>query len=119
MIALLAITAILLLVSGTMKLRAAGRAKLGLHLFSLLEIMFGGLVLFLMISSPLTASQGFGVTVAGTTLIIISSLHLGSRLRHQRRIRDLSEGRRLENYVKYFSNLPGEEGGQEETPPAG
>lgn len=110
MLPLLALTAILLLVSGVVKLRAAARAEMGLHLFSLLELLCGVLLFAIMATASLTGEQGLAVVIGATALIVVSSFHLGARLKHQRRIRDLTEGRRLENYLKYFSNVPGEAG---------
>ena len=110
MLPLIALTAVLLLVSGVVKLRAAARAEVGLHLFSLLEILFGVLLFPVTAAMPLTGGQGLATVTGATALIVVSSFHLGARLKHQRRIRDLTEGRRLENYLKYFSNLPGEAG---------
>lgn len=110
MVPLLALTAVLLLVSGAVKLRAAARAKVGLHLFSLLEILAGALLFLVMMAVPLAGEQGLAVATGATLLIVVSSVHLGSRLRHQRHLRDLTEGRRLESYVKYMSKVPEETG---------
>ena len=96
-------TAVLLLTSGIVKLRAADRAGLGLSLFALIEI-FGGLLLAAVsFSSPFTPEQGLGVILASVGLVLFSSLHMWRQLKGLQRKRDLSEGARLRTYVRYLS----------------
>ena len=116
MTVLLALTMLLLLVSGVVKLRTAERTKMGLHLFSLLEIFAGVAVAVLMLGGPLTAGQGMAAVAGSVALVLGSSIHLGRRLKNSRRLRGLTEGRRLENYVKYLSNIPEEPGAGDDDP---
>jgi hypothetical protein len=116
MTALLVLTAILLLTSSVTKLRAAARAQIGLHLLSVLEGVGAMALASVALSGSLTADQGMKAVVGAVVAILVSSLHLGSRLGRQRRLRDLTEGRRLQNYLNYLSVQP-EEPGQGGTPP--
>ena len=107
---LLILTAILLAVSGAFKLRAAARAELGLHSFSLLELVAAVALMVLTMAASLSAEQGFGAVVAAVVLIVVSSWHLGKSLGRRRRLRGLTEGRRLETYVKYMADIPEDPG---------
>lgn len=107
---LLIVTAVLLLASGIVKLRAGERAGLGLSLLSLLEVLVGLLLVGASFASPLTPTQGLGVVVASVVLVLFSSLRMWVRLRDLQRKRDLSEGSRLETYVAYLSTSLGPDG---------
>ena len=104
MILLLVVTAILLLTSGIVKLRAADRAGLGLSLFALLEIFAGLILAGVSFTNPFTPSQGLGVVLASVALVLGSSLHMWGQLKGVARKRDLSEGARLRTYVRYLSS---------------
>jgi hypothetical protein len=108
--ALLVVTAILLITSGVVKLRAADRAGLGLSLFALLET-FAGLVLAAgSFTNPFTPGQGLWVVVASVGLVLGSSLHMWRQLKGLQRKRDLSESARLRTYVQYLSGTLGPDG---------
>ena len=116
MIALLVLTAILLVLSGAFKLRSAARGEVGLHLPSVLELLAGVGLMLRMTAPPVPVEQGMGAAVGAVVLIVFSSVHLGRRLAHKRRLRGLTEGRRLENFVKLQTALadesqPGARGG--------
>jgi len=108
MTALLVLTALLLVVSGVIKLRAGGRAEIGLHPLSLIELVAGVGLMVRVIAGSVTAGQGMGAAVGAVVLIVVSSLHLGRRLAHKRRLRDLTEGRRLESFVKLQAGIQDE-----------
>lgn len=113
MILLLILTSVLLLVSGVIKLRAAERAGVGVHVFSLVELLGGAALGVAVVAGSLSPEQGMGAVLGAVAVILVSSIHLGRRLGHKRRLRDLTEGRRLENYVKLQASIPGESGGGE------
>ena len=108
MIPLLVLTAILLVVSGAFKLRAAARGEIGLHLPSVLELLGGVGLLLRMTAPPVPVEQGMAAAVGAVVLIVVSSVHLGRRLAHKRRLRGLTEGRRLQNFVKLQAALADE-----------
>jgi hypothetical protein len=108
MIVLLVLTAVLLVVSGVINLRAASRAGMSVHLFSLVELVGGLALAAVLLRGSLTPEQGLGAVLGAVLLIVGSSVHLGRRLRQLRKLRDLTEGRRLESYVKYLSEAPEE-----------
>lgn len=91
--------ALLLLASGTVKLRSAARAEVGLHLPSLLEILAG----LALMSVGFVQTVSLPVIVGGVLLVLGSSLHLFLRLRRRRALRERTEGRRLETYIRYLS----------------
>jgi hypothetical protein len=110
---LLVITAVLLLGSGLLKLRAAERSKLGIHLLSILELMAGLGIGASLMGGGLSVEVGFRVLLGAVALVLVSSVSLGMTLKAVRRTRDLSEGARLFNYVDYLSR----ESSQDEEPP--
>lgn len=106
MIPLLVLTALLLVLSGAFKLRAASRGGVGLHLLSVIELLGGVGLMLRMTAPPVPAEQGMAAAVGAVVLIVVSSVHLGRQLAHRRRLRDLTEGRRLENYLKIQASMP-------------
>jgi len=100
MIPLLVLTSLLLIASGAVKLRAAARGGLGLHVLSLLELALGVGLGVLLVGRPLSPGQGLGAAGVAVVLIVLSSLHIGKALGHKRRLRNLTEGRRLEVYLQ-------------------
>lgn len=110
---LLAITAVLLVGSGLLKLRAAERAKLGIHLLSILELLVVLGIGASLMAGGLTVGVGFRTLLGALTLMLVSSVSLGMKLRAVRRRKNLSEGARLFNYVDYLS----QESSQDEQPP--
>lgn len=107
---LLVVTAILLLTSGVVMLRAADRAGLGLSPFALLEVFAGLILAGVSFTSPFTPEQGLGVVLASVALVLGSSLHMWGQLKGVQRKRDLSEGARLRTYVRYLSTNLGTDG---------
>ena len=99
MIPLLVLTSLLLVLSGGFKLRAGLRGAVGLHVPSLVEILAGVALVLRATAGGLTAGQGFAAVVGGVALILASSIHLGFGFRRTRRLRELTEGRRLANFV--------------------
>lgn len=110
MTTLIVVTALLLLTSGVVKLRAADRAGLGLSLLALLEIFAGLLLGAVSFTYPFTPSSGLGVVLGSVALVLYSSLQMWSRLSGLQRKRDLSEGARLRTYVNYLSGTLGPDG---------
>jgi hypothetical protein len=100
---LLVVTAVLLLTSGVVKLRAGDRAGIGLPVLALMEVFAGLLLAGVSFSSPFTPGQGLAVVLGSVALVLFSSLHLWSQLKGVQRTRDLSEGARLRTYVRYLS----------------
>lgn len=96
--------AVLLVASALVKLRAGERAGLGLHLPSLLELLSAVCIGLLVVSGSMTPRIGLWAALVTGTLVVGSSIHLSRRLAHQRRIRELTEGRRLETFVRYLSD---------------
>jgi hypothetical protein len=94
---LLAITAVLLVGSGLLKLRAADRLKLGIHLLSILELLVGLGIGVSLMAGGLTVAVGFRTLLGALTLVLASSVSLGVKLRVVRRRRNLSEGGLLQN----------------------
>lgn len=107
---LLVVTAILLLTSGVVMLRAADRAGLGLSLFALLEVLAGLILAGISFTNPFTPGQGLGVVLASVALVLGSALHMWGQLKGIQRKRDLSEGARLRTYVRYLSMNLGPDG---------
>ncbi len=97
------VMAALLIASALVKLRAAERAGLGLHAPSLLELLAALGLIGVLVTGSMTPELGLRTAVIAGILVVGSSLHLGRRLRARRRIRDLTEGRRLEAFVRYLS----------------
>ncbi len=70
MIRLLALASLLLVGSGIIKIRAAERAKLGLPIFSLLEVVAGLAVAGVAAVSPPTLVVGFRYVVGAIALVL-------------------------------------------------
>jgi hypothetical protein len=98
------ITAILLVVSGGMKLRSSRRLGLGIGLMPVVELVFGLLIGM----AGLAAAVGsfplprWSIPVA-VLLVLVSTGHHASRLSERRRSRAETEGGRLASHVRYFS----------------
>lgn len=108
---LLFVTAALVAVSGGLKLRSTSRVGLGVRPLALLELLSALILAGLILPSPLSGSAlvRWSVPVA-ILLLVVSSVDHALRLRAYHRSRAESEGGRLATYVKYLSELPGEEG---------
>lgn len=102
MTVLLVVTAVLLLVSGVVKLRAGERAGLGLHLLSVLEVLAGFGLAGVSFTSLVTPALGLGMVLASVALVLVASLHMWMQLKGAVRKRELSEGARLRTYVEYL-----------------
>ena len=109
MTALLVISAVLLVGSSLLKLRAAERAKIGLHVPSMLELLAGlGIAAWMVVGGP-SVEVGFRLVLGAVVLVLVSSVHLGMKLSARQRERDGSEGARLFTYVKYLSQQSSED----------
>ena len=115
MTALLVVTAILLLTSGVVKLRAGDRAGVGLPVLALLEVFAGLLLAGVSFSSPFTPAQGLAVVLGSVALVLFSSVQMWTQLKEIQRKRDLSESARLRTYVTYLSRTLGPDGSPRET----
>jgi hypothetical protein len=113
---LLAITAMLLLVSGLVKLRAVARVGLGIGILPLAEVLVGLALLALAIAGPPGAPVGLGAILLAVLLLLGSSFQVGTSLGRLRRARERSEGARLMTYVRYLppSVVPDAAGGPAE-----
>jgi len=94
----------LLLASALVKLRAAARMEMGAHLPSVLEASVGLALPVLALSGGLSARFGLAALLLALVLLLGSSLHLAARVRHRNDLRERTEGRRLETYVRYLSD---------------
>ncbi len=114
MVPLLLITALLLLASGLVKVRAAARVEMGLPILALAELLAGVGILGVAFVVDLTGVQGMLVLVGSVLLVLVSSLQVGLEVRRRQRLRAASEGARLANYVKYLSrpDPPGDAGSE-------
>jgi hypothetical protein len=99
---LLAITAILLLISGLVKARAMARVGMGVPILPLAEVAAAFVLLALAVAGPPTAPVGLGAILGAVLLLLGSSFRVGATLGRLRRARDLSEGARLRMYVEYL-----------------
>ncbi len=113
MTALLVISAVLLVGSSLLKLRAAERAKLGIHFPSVLELLAGLGIGASMLGGGPNVDVGFRLVLGAVALVLVSSVNMGMKLSARRRESDESEGGRLFTYVKYLSH----QSSQDEPPP--
>jgi len=102
MTGLLALTSILLLVSGLTKIRSGARVGLGVHVPTLAEVAFA-------VVTGVAAVAGVGslwtvqlMVPAGVALVVVSSVVFSLRMRDRRRHREALLSRRLETYVRYL-----------------
>lgn len=98
------LSALLLLVSGLVKLRTGFRAELGLHLPSLVEVLAGLCLPVVAMGRTLSAGVGLATLVVAFLILVWASVHLAARLRRRNRFRERTEGRRLETYLRYLSD---------------
>lgn len=98
------LAAVLLVVSGIVKLRAGRRAHLGGHLPSLLEAVLGAGLGLLVVSGRITPGAGLVLSIAAAVLAVASSVHLGRGLSAQRAFRGRTEGHRLAAYLRQASD---------------
>lgn len=104
------LAAVLLLISGAVKLRAGKRAHLGNHLPSVLELFVGAGLALLVVRGGIAPRVGLGLSIAGGLLAVASSIHLARGLSAQRSFRRRTEGHRLAAYLRQGSNAGAEEG---------
>ena len=89
-----------LIVSAAIKLRSAARAGLGTHTPSLFELL-AGLAIPALAMVRVLPPAGMAWALAGGGLLLVGSgLHLLRRLAHRHRLRESTEGRRLETYLR-------------------
>lgn len=94
----------MLILSGSLKLRATSRAGLQPSMLAVGELVAAMAVIFLAVPSPLSASGvARGAVPAAFLLLLASSARHAQRLRAYRRYRSETEAGRLESYVKYMS----------------
>lgn len=103
MTVLLVLASFLLLVSGGVKVHAAGRAKIDTPFLSLVEVLAALALGATVLTNPPTEEIGFRYAVGAVGLVLVSSINMGMHLSRLRRERDESEGVRLITYVKYIS----------------
>ena len=108
MVPLLVITALLLLSSGLVKVRAASRVEMGLPILALAELLAGLGIFGVAFFVDLTGLQGMLVLVGSVALVVVSSLQVGLEVRRRQRLRAASEGARLANFLKHRSRLDSE-----------
>ena len=100
---LLVITGTLLAASGLIKVRSGLRAGVGVPGLAVVEILFGaGSGAIAIMGEPAVAVAGWFVPV-GVGLVIVSSILFALKLGDARRRREVTEGKRLENFVKHLS----------------
>jgi len=104
------LAAVLLLISGLVKLRAGRRAHLGSHLPSLLELVLGAGLGLLVVSGGVTPGAGLGLSIAAGLLAVASSIHLGHGLSAQRAFRRRTEGHRLAARLRQGADSSAREG---------
>ena len=100
---LFVIAGLMLVASGVVKLRAAERAKLGVHLLSIVEAIAGLALCVTTFVFPPELDMGFRLMVGAMVLLLASSGGMAMKLSGQRKKREDSEGVRLMTYVKYIS----------------
>jgi len=100
---LLSITAVLLLVSGVVKLRAVTRVGVGIGILPLAEVVAAFVLLGLAVLARPNATVGLWAIVGGVLLLLGSSFQVGASLGRRRRARERSEAARLQTYLRYLS----------------
>jgi hypothetical protein len=110
MAGLLLLTGALVLLSGGIKLRAGRRVDLPVQPLSLLEVFVGLALCLLAMAGPAAAGAARLMVPMGVVLVIVSSLLFSARHREAQRRRALTEAKRLEAFVKYFSRVDDIEG---------
>lgn len=103
MIPLVAVSSLLLLASGLVKVKAAARVGMRLPVLAAAELVLGVGICGLLVAARLTAAQGLLAVVGSVALILVSSLRMGAAVRRRQRLRSASEGTRLANYLKHVS----------------
>lgn len=93
-----------LIVSAVLKLRGAARAGLGTHTPSLFELLAALVIPGLAVARVLPPAGVVWALVGGGLLLVGSGLHLVRRLAHRHRLREYTEGRRLETYLRYLTD---------------
>jgi hypothetical protein len=111
---LLVLTAILLLVAGLVKLRAAERIGLGLAVLPLVEILAGFALGGVALSRPPSPGGGLVMVILAVGLILLSSIQVGLAMQARRRLRQRSEATRLQTFMTVRSGPPT---GPERLPP--
>ena len=97
---LLVITGFMLAASAFVKLRAAGRAKIGVPVLSAVEVVAAVLIVGVAFTNPPTVEAGFRMVMGGILLILVSKAAMVMKLSAARQQRADSEGLRLRTYVK-------------------
>lgn len=98
------LTAILLFVSGGLKVRSSRRIGLGIGPLPLAEIVVG---LFIGMGGMAAAASGVALPrwslPVAILLVLVSTAHHASRLGAHRKRRAETEGGRLQTHLQYFS----------------
>lgn len=92
--------AVLLVVSGAVKARAASRLGLGPPILALTELLLAVVLAGVAVSGALGAVLGPWLAMAGLALMLGSSVRHALAVRDRRRRREASEARRLETYLR-------------------
>ncbi|MEM7414719.1 MAG: hypothetical protein AAF389_04420 [Gemmatimonadota bacterium] len=97
-------TALLLLVSGALKVRSGRRVGTGFSPLVLGELLLGALILVVAATSALSVELiPRWLLPVGVGLVFVSTAEHASRLKKRRLAREESEAGRLHAYVKYLS----------------
>lgn len=108
MTGLLVLAGLLLVVSGALKARLAGRAGLGFPLLPLAELITGAALMLISFARPLSPDAGLRLVVGSLVLLMVSTVRQGMVLGRAREERRASEGARLVTFVKYLSKSDAE-----------
>ena len=97
-------TALLLIVSGGLKVRSGMRVGTGFSPFAALEVVWGlGLLAVALAGAQATALVPRWLVPSGVLFVFVSTAEHARRLRVRREARERTEAGRLEAYVQYLS----------------
>lgn len=97
---LLVLAALLLLVSGLVKLRAGERVGLGIPVLALLEVLVGLALVAFSFLGRMSPRQGLAAVLGAVALVLVSSVRQGLAMKARRQLREQTEGGRLQRYIQ-------------------
>ncbi|MDX1645919.1 MAG: hypothetical protein R3304_02150 [Longimicrobiales bacterium] len=113
---LLFLTAVLMAVSGGLKLRSTARVGQGSSILAIVEMLLALALALLIFPGPLSGTPWAPwVVLFALVVIVVSSVEHAFRVRAYRRSRAESEGGRLATYVEHLSDADEDDG---EEPPS-